>query len=109
MRLSGAAACRAAFSRLTSIASTCPLPTAADLCVEASRQLSEVHLPSNWKPPENCQDRHVQSIHAYYSLVLIPLQFSASTCIAQNAWMARERMSVRAPKRCVGRGGSLRC
>jgi hypothetical protein len=28
-----------------------------------------------------------------------PLQFNASACIAQNAWTARERMSIRTPKR----------
>jgi hypothetical protein len=37
--------------------------------------------------------------------VVAPLQFKASTCIAQNAWTARERVSVRTPKR--RRGGVL--
>jgi hypothetical protein len=40
---------------------------------------------------------------------LIPLQFSASTCIAQKAWAARERMSVRTPDRGRRPPFFLRC
>src|SRR5262249_58511181 len=58
--------------------------------------------------PSSSRARHLRraqgdrSSALAYSPVLIPLQFSASTCIAQNAWTARERMSVRAPKRRRG-------